>query len=147
MCGISCLAGSDWKPEQLDAMMAAQHHRGPDDTFSWISPDGWVGLGQNRLSIIDLSPAGRQPMPDSTNRYWIALNGEIYNYLELRRELPDYPFYSKTDTEVVLAAFTRWGPAILDRLIACLHLSSGIRRRKDCSPRATVLELNPYIII
>lgn len=117
MCGISCLAGSDWKPEQLDAMMAAQHHRGPDDTFSWISPDGWVGLGQNRLSIIDLSPAGRQPMPDSTNRYWIALNGEIYNYLELRRELPDYPFHSRTDTEVVLAAFTRWGPAILDRLI------------------------------
>lgn len=117
MCGISCLAGEGWKAEQLSAMMAAQGHRGPDDTASWISPDRIAGLGQNRLAIIDLSPAGRQPMPDSSGRYWITFNGEVYNYLELRSELGPYPFRSRTDSEVVLAAYARWGPAVLDRLI------------------------------
>src|SRR3990172_1656289 len=98
-------------------MVAIQHHRGPDDTFTWVSPDGLAGLGQNRLSIIDLSSAGRQPMPDATGRYWITFNGEVYNYLELRQELSDYPYKSRTDTEVVLAAFIRWGTACLDRFI------------------------------
>ncbi len=117
MCGISGIAGAGWAAERLDAMVAVQHHRGPDDTFTWVSPDGLAGLGQNRLSIIDLSSAGRQPMPDATGRYWITFNGEVYNYLELRQELSDYPYKSRTDTEVVLAAFIRWGTACLDRFI------------------------------
>jgi len=98
-------------------MVGVQHHRGPDDTCTWISPDGLAGLGQNRLSIIDLSSAGRQPMADSSGRYWITFNGEVYNYLELRQELADYPYKSHTDTEVVLAAFVRWGASCLDKFI------------------------------
>ena len=117
MCGISGIAGAGWSAEQLNAMVGIQHHRGPDDTCTWISPDGLAGLGQNRLSIIDLSSAGRQPMADSSGRYWITFNGEVYNYLELRQELADYPYKSHTDTEVVLAAFVRWGAACLDKFI------------------------------
>lgn len=98
-------------------MVGVQHHRGPDDTCVWSSPDGLAGLGQNRLSIIDLSSAGRQPMPDASGRYWITFNGEVYNYLELRQELADYPYQSHTDTEVVLAAFIRWGVACLEKFI------------------------------
>lgn len=117
MCGISGFAGQSWSARQLDAMVRIQRHRGPDDTSVWISPDGLVGLGQNRLSIIDLSNAGRQPMPDAMGRFWITFNGEVYNYLELRAELGDYPYKSHTDTEVVLAAYARWGSACLDKLI------------------------------
>lgn len=117
MCGISGICGTHWKPDQLAAMVRVQNHRGPDDAQMWISPDGRAGLGQDRLSIIDLSSAGSQPMPDSTGRYWITFNGEVYNYLELRRELADYPYHSHTDTEVVLAAFVRWGASCLDRFI------------------------------
>jgi asparagine synthase (glutamine-hydrolysing) len=117
MCGISGFAGMGWDDTQMQAMVGIQHHRGPDDTATWISPDGLAGLGQNRLSIIDLTSAGRQPMPDSTGRYWITFNGEVYNYLELRSELADYPYRSQTDTEVVLAAYCRWGAACLEKLI------------------------------
>lgn len=117
MCGISGIAGRGWSPGMLEAMVGVQHHRGPDDTCIWSSPDGAAGLGQNRLSIIDLSSAGRQPMSDASGRYWITFNGEVYNYLELRQELADYPYKSRTDTEVVLAAFVRWGAACLDKFI------------------------------
>lgn len=117
MCGISGIAGAGNSRDKLTAMVGVQHHRGPDDTAFWISPDGTAGLGQNRLSIIDLSSAGRQPMPDFNHRSWITFNGEVYNYLELRRELTDYPYTSRTDTEVVLAAYLRWGAACLDKLI------------------------------
>jgi asparagine synthase (glutamine-hydrolysing) len=117
MCGISGFAGQSWSSRQLEAMVRIQHHRGPDDTSVWISPDGLAGLGQNRLSIIDLSNAGRQPMSDASRRFWITFNGEVYNYLELRAELGDYPYKSHTDTEVVLAAYVRWGVACLDKLI------------------------------
>src|SRR5262249_21227740 len=82
----------------------------------YVDQRGVAGLGHNRLSIIDLSDAGRQPMSDSTGRYWIVFNGEIYNYLELRDEL-DYQFQTRTDTEVLLAAYQKWGKACLDKLI------------------------------
>jgi asparagine synthase (glutamine-hydrolysing) len=75
------------------------------------------------LSIIDLSDAGRQPMESADGRYRIAFNGEIYNYLELRQELRDYPFGSETDTEVILAAFEKWGPACLDRFIGMFAIA------------------------
>ncbi len=117
MCGISGIVGPGCSQGILESMVGVLHHRGPDDTSIWISPDNQAGLGQNRLSIIDLSSAGRQPMPDASGRYWITFNGEVYNYLELRSELADYPYRSLTDTEVVLAAFVRWGPACLDKFI------------------------------
>src|ERR1035441_9434661 len=117
MCGISAMFGRDWSPRQLDSMVASQHHRGPDATGTYVSPSGLAGLGHNRLSIIDLSDAGRQPMSDPSGRYWIVFNGEIYNYLELRTELiTDYSFRTKTDTEVLLAAYLKWGDACLDQI-------------------------------
>jgi len=83
-----------------------------------VSPSGIAALGHNRLSIIDLSDAGRQPMRDASGRYWIVFNGEIYNYLELRSELiAGYSFHTGTDTEVLLAAWLKWGESCLDRLI------------------------------
>ncbi|HYH81418.1 MAG TPA: asparagine synthase (glutamine-hydrolyzing), partial [Longimicrobium sp.] len=117
MCGIAGIFGSGWPAERLEAMVAAQTHRGPDATGVYTDPAGLAGLGHNRLSIIDLSAAGTQPMADAGRRYWIAFNGEIYNYRELREELGDYPFRTRTDTEVVLAAFRRWGEGCLERFV------------------------------
>jgi asparagine synthase (glutamine-hydrolysing) len=99
-------------------MLASQLHPGPDAQGSYVSPTGKAALGHARLSIIDLFDAGRQPMCDYSGRYWIVFNGEIYNYLELRTELAsDYSFRTRTDTEVLLAAYRKWGQACLDRLI------------------------------
>jgi asparagine synthase (glutamine-hydrolysing) len=80
-----------------------------------------VGLGHRRLSILDLSPFGHQPMCDSAKRYWIAFNGEIYNYIEIRRELIQlgYEFFTNTDTEVIIAAFDCWG-------LECQHKFNGM---------------------
>ena len=91
MCGISGVFGHRQIKCQLDAMTASQKHRGPDAVGIYIDPSGRIGLGHNRLSIIDLSDAGQQPMSDSEGKLWLVFNGEIYNYLELRAELDDYP--------------------------------------------------------
>ncbi len=117
MCGIAGIFGPDWRRSQLEAMVASQRHRGPDAEGVYVDPTGTAGLGHNRLSIIDLSPAGQQPMSSYDGHCRIVFNGEIYNYLELRNEIGDYPYRSKTDTEVILAAYERWGQDCLDRLI------------------------------
>ena len=122
MCGISGLFGHTVDAPRVGAMVAAQHHRGPDDSGVYLDPLGRGALGHNRLAIIDPSPAGHGPMASHDGRYWISFNGEIYNYLELRRELGDHPYRSETDTEVVLAAFERWGPACLDRFVGMFAL-------------------------
>lgn len=118
MCGIAAIFGSDWTAERLRAMQSVQRHRGPDGEGAYLDPQKMCGLAHNRLSIIDLSDAGNQPMSSSDGRLQIIQNGEIYNYLELRKELEkDYVFRSQSDTEVLLAAFQKWGPQMLDRLI------------------------------
>jgi asparagine synthase (glutamine-hydrolysing) len=117
MCGIAAIAGAGWTPAQLDAMVRAQTHRGPDASGTGVAPCGAAGLGHNRLAIIDLSDAGAQPMSTADGRLTLVYNGEIYNYLELRAELADYRFRSRSDSEVLLAAYERWGPACLDRLV------------------------------
>ena len=123
MCGISGLLGSGWKKEQLVAMHSAQRHRGPDAAGFYQDPDGFCGLAHNRLSIIDLSDAGRQPLANSEGNLQIIQNGEIYNYLELRQELGSkYSFRTSTDTEVLLAAIQNWGPAALHKLIGMFAL-------------------------
>ena len=112
MCGICGFYDKDGRvPEGqalLEKMNAAQKHRGPDDGGTWT--DGPVGLGHVRLSIIDLSEAGHQPMFYG-DRYALVFNGEIYNYIELREILlrAGYTFRTKTDTEVILAAYDHWG--------------------------------------
>jgi len=98
-------------------MVASLRHRGPDDSGTWLSPDGRVGLGHTRLSIIDLSLAGHQPMSDAGQKLWIVFNGEIYNFQEIRKELEDLgcAFSSHTDTEVILEAYKQWGLDCLRR--------------------------------
>jgi asparagine synthase (glutamine-hydrolysing) len=118
MCGISAIFGDNIQPQQLEAMVAAQNHRGPDSQNIYLNLPRTAGLGHNRLSVIDLSAAGRQPMTNHDETVWIAFNGEIYNYLELKTELQaDYEFRTKTDTEVLLAAYLKWGKSCLDKLI------------------------------
>ena len=124
MCGIF---GGWWQkePPQLEwRLLDAQKslaHRGPDDRGLEIERrvEGTVALGHTRLSIIDLSAAGHQPMQTPDGRYTIVFNGEIYNYRELRQELKglNQEFVSDSDTEVLLAAWRTWGTACLKRLI------------------------------
>jgi asparagine synthase (glutamine-hydrolysing) len=116
MCGIAGCFGDDWQVSDLLGMQTALRHRGPDDSGTFFDLAGRAALAHSRLSILDLSSAGRQPMSNARRNVWIAFNGEIYNYLELRQELHDYPYTSRTDTEVILAAYERWGEGCLSRL-------------------------------
>lgn len=116
MCGISGIIGPNADISRILRMMSAQRHRGPDAEGFWESPYAAVILGHNRLSIIDTRAVANQPMMDESGRYAVVLNGEIYNYRELREELAGYPFKTTSDTEVLLAAFCRWGTSCLDRL-------------------------------
>lgn len=90
-------------------MADAIRHRGPDDGGAWVNPAIGLALGQRRLSILDLSPAGHQPMLSRSGRYVIVFNGEIYNHLELRADLPGETWRGGSDTETLLAAIERWG--------------------------------------
>ncbi len=113
MCGIN---GFSWKDEQLILKMNhALSHRGPDDQC--IYTDESVSLGHRRLSIIDLSPAGRQPMANEDESLWIVFNGEIYNFSEIRPELEKsgHKFKSGTDTEVIIHAYEEWGTRCVER--------------------------------
>jgi len=114
MCGISVILG---EPDQgrISAMVAAQSHRGPDDDGIWLDLETGVAFGHNRLSILDVSSAGHQPMFSADGNLVLTFNGEIYNYLELREQLSGYPFHSHSDSEVILAAFKRWGPSCVER--------------------------------
>ncbi|WP_115120282.1 asparagine synthase (glutamine-hydrolyzing) [Synechococcus sp. UW105] len=116
MCGITGLIdfnGDPISPVILKKMTDAIEHRGPDSEGHWI--EGNVGLGHRRLAIIDLSPAGHQPMISADHRWVLSYNGEIYNYRELRTELEAEGFWfrSQTDSEVVLYALARWGTEAL----------------------------------
>jgi asparagine synthase (glutamine-hydrolysing) len=117
MCGIAGIvdfdAGVDAR--QVARMTEILAHRGPDDYDAWEEPG--VALGHRRLSILDLSADGRQPMADARDRYRLLHNGEIYNYVELRRELEGHGhrFRSGTDTEVILAAYDQWGKSCVRR--------------------------------
>src|SRR5712691_9961039 len=121
MCGIAGMVGPGADPAIVRRMMAAQEHRGPDGEGVWSGPD--VVLGHRRLKIIDLSEAGRQPMSTPDGRFTIVYNGEVYNFEQLRRELAGGDFRSQTDTEVVLHAYARWGPACLERFVGMYGLA------------------------
>lgn len=129
MCGIVGIVGL--KPysvgEALRLMSLAVGHRGPDDVGERIltTARGMIGLGHRRLSIVDLSPLGHQPMQDPITGNWLIYNGEIYNLNDLRGELQTrgYQFRSRTDTEVILAAYGEWGLAALSRLRGMFALS------------------------
>jgi len=120
MCGIFGFVSTSPLPASeimtsLEQGLNRIAHRGPDGLGTWSSPHREAGLGHVRLSIIDLEN-GCQPMSTCDGRFTIVLNGEIYNYLELREELGEDAFVTKSDTEVVLQAFARWGPEVVNRL-------------------------------
>lgn len=117
MCGITGIV--NWGDEiLLEKITSLMEHRGPDDSgLKWFNNTN-TGLAQRRLSIIDLSPAGHQPMANDNETLWITFNGEIYNYKEIRKELTDlgYKFKSHSDTEVIVKAYEQWGVKSLDKL-------------------------------
>ena len=117
MCGIAGFAGR-FSPDVLETMSAAIAHRGPDDAGQWVSRGGDVGLAHRRLSIIDLSPLGHQPMTHGSGLATIVFNGEIYNFADLRRDLEGegHTFRSSSDTEVLLALYMAKGEAMLPLL-------------------------------
>src|SRR5262245_11771326 len=119
MCGVAGvlhLDGSPASPVSLKRMTDAVAHRGPDGEGHHV--DGPLGLGHRRLAIIDLSPGGKQPMATADGRYVVTYNGELYNFQELRAELEKlgHRFRSRSDTEVLLAAWAQWGLKALDRM-------------------------------
>ena len=119
MCGIGGILNlKGERHEHLAAHLSVindlQLHRGPDGSGIWQHERGYIGFAHQRLQIIDIE-GGQQPMRDAYGRT-ITYNGEIYNYVELRKQLSDYPFRSDSDTEVILAAYDRWGDTCLDHL-------------------------------
>ena len=119
MCGIAIICGITGKPADaamLERMTQSLVHRGPDDSGYYL--DGAVGLGFRRLAILDLSPTGHQPMISEDGRFVLVFNGEIFNYVELRKELINagYQFRSTGDSEVLLNAYRHWGTNCLTKL-------------------------------
>ncbi|MFZ5818736.1 MAG: asparagine synthase (glutamine-hydrolyzing) [Chloroflexota bacterium] len=134
MCGIIGVFNFNGEPvagQNLQKMAAAIAHRGPDGDGVYL--DGQIGLGHRRLAIIDLSPAGKQPMFSEDGQYVLIYNGEIYNFRELRSELEElgYRFRSRADSEVLLYAYAGWGEMALDRLNGMFAFAIWDRRRQQ----------------
>lgn len=140
MCGIAgiwdlgaSISGDDL--ERLGARMAtALHHRGPDDHGTWADAAAGIALGHRRLSILDLSPAGRQPMASADGRWVVVYNGEIYNFASLRRELEALgaAFRGASDTEVVVESVARWGvEASVRRFVGMFAFALWDRRERE----------------
>ena len=117
-------------PDIIRQMNARTNHRGPDQTNVLVEEG--ISLGHNRLSIIDLSVAAGMPMESHDGRYVIVYNGELYNYLALRDELAaGYPFRTASDTEVILAAYARWGVGALERFNGMFAFAVWDRQKKE----------------
>ncbi|HET7585381.1 MAG TPA: asparagine synthase (glutamine-hydrolyzing) [Gemmatimonadaceae bacterium] len=128
MCGVAGLVCLDANCRRdhaamVTAMCDTQTHRGPDD--QGVEVLGPVCLGSRRLSILDITPAGHMPMADTTGRWWITYNGEVYNFRELRAELEPrgHVFTSGTDTEVILHAFIEWGEEAFNRFVGMFAIA------------------------
>ena len=131
MCGIGGYAG-DHRPELLERMCDVMLHRGPDDAGIWHDAESEVGLAHRRLSIIDLSAAGHQPMSNADGTVWITYNGELYNFQEHRKRLQakGYPFRSQTDTEVLIYLYEELGEDFLEVLNGMFALAIWDSRRQ-----------------
>jgi asparagine synthase (glutamine-hydrolysing) len=124
MCGIAGIYHLNNEPVDINTLKRftdSMSHRGPDDAGYELLNNGSLGLGHRRLSILDLSEAGTQPMSYANGRYWITYNGEVFNFQEIKKELQTkgYTFKSETDTEVILASYLEWGKD-------CLHKFNGM---------------------
>ncbi len=142
MCGICGFVTSEKISEiELRKMNKTLKHRGPDDSgeeLYELSDGSIVGLGHNRLSVIDLSQNGHQPMSSNDGSIAIVFNGEIYNYPELKKKISDYPYKSSTDTEVIIAAYLKWGTdfvSYINGMFAIAILDKRINRLILCRDR------------
>lgn len=135
MCGISGVLTSAESPlrETLERMADALRHRGPDDRGYFEDPEAHLGLAHNRLSILDLTAAGHQPMTSRDGRIALVYNGEVYNFRELRQELEasGHAFHSRCDTEVVLRAYEQWGSECVTRFQGMFALAVWDGRRRE----------------
>jgi asparagine synthase (glutamine-hydrolysing) len=136
MCGILGWIGTGATREAFEARLDQLRHRGPDGSGLWQDRPRDVLLGHRRLSIIDLSPTGAQPMVDASGRWVIVFNGEIYNFVELRAELEaeGVAFRGRSDTEVLLGAYQRWGEGCLARLNGMFAFAIYDSGSSDASP-------------
>lgn len=143
MCGICGTVGS-FERESVEKMLARIEHRGPDD--AGIYETSGAQLGHRRLSIIDLSAAGHQPMPDATGRYWLTYNGEIYNFKALREELRGlgHEFVSATDSEVIVHAYAEWGAGCLGRFNGMFALAIWDTERRVLFAARDRLGIKPF---
>jgi asparagine synthase (glutamine-hydrolysing) len=146
MCGINGVYAyrSTAAPIDRDALIATRDHmskRGPDGAGEWIASDGRIGFGHRRLSIIDLSQAGAQPMMSADGKTIVTFNGEIYNYCELRRRLEarGRMFRSRTDTEVLLHLYAQMGDAMVSELRGMFAFALW-----DADRRGLLLARDPY---
>ena len=136
MCGIAGMAGTASEP-LLREMLQRIRHRGPDDSGTYTnngaSAETRVAIGNNRLSIIDLSPAGHQPMSNEDGTIWVAYNGEVFNFQELRTELEQdgHQFRSRTDTEVLVHLYEKHGPDMVKRLNGMFAFAVWDSKRKQ----------------
>ena len=131
MCGIAgILQFNNPVPSgMIQRVTETMAHRGPD-AMSFFE-EGELALGHRRLSIIDLSTAANQPFADHSGRYVMVFNGEIYNYAEVKRLLPDYPFHTTSDTEALLAAYIKWGENCLEHMRGMFALAIWDKKEKE----------------
>jgi asparagine synthase (glutamine-hydrolysing) len=154
MCGIYgvYLAQGGLTEADLVVCMNRLLHRGPDDAGVWANQDGRIGFAHRRLSIVDLSSKGHQPMHSADGQFVIVFNGEIYNYQQIKQSLKDLgvSFHSDSDTEVLLAAFMTWGDNCLSRLngMFAFAISIGVRQASllHFSSLVTALAKNRFTI-
>ncbi|MGB0630564.1 MAG: asparagine synthase (glutamine-hydrolyzing) [Alphaproteobacteria bacterium] len=152
MCGVAGILSANVgiPAAELNATVSDMSdtlaHRGPDDSGVWTDPAAGIGLGHRRLSIIDTSSAGRQPMVSASGRYVISYNGEIYNFADLRADLSakGVSFSGGSDTEVVLAAIERWGlPEALQKFIGMCAFAVWDRERRELTLARDRLGIKP----
>lgn len=145
MCGIAGHFRAAGAAESLDLQLIA--HRGPDASGEWLSEDGCFWLGNTRLAILDLSPAGAQPMIDPTTGNVLVVNGEIYNHLALRAEMPGVAWRGTSDTETLLQAYAHWGRQILVRLKGMFAFAIYDRAREELFVARDRLGIKPLYFV
>jgi asparagine synthase (glutamine-hydrolysing) len=149
MCGIAGILSHRGPIERIEtrveALVRDLHHRGPDDQGVWISPDNRAGVTATRLAILDLSPAGHQPMASADGRYIIVFNGEIYNFRELRAELVsrDAQFQSHSDTEVILKLYVDLGAGCVSKLRGMFAFAIWDAKERTCFLARDPLGIKP----
>jgi len=145
MCGIVGAIGKNSRKDLLKKSLDSIKHRGPDGEGIFVDEIDNIALGHRRLAIIDLSEDGKQPFISNDSRYVIVFNGEIYNYIELKEELKsEYDFKTKTDTEVLLASYIKWGVKCLDRFNGMFAFAIWDKEKKELFCARDRLGIKPF---